>query len=301
MTPQQWEEVKEHFYEALKLPADARQLYLAQTCSSEIVRLEAKRLLVEHSRAHGFLSQAAMAPSSVFTGELVGVREDFPETARFKYVDRLGAGTFGVVYQVFDRDRNSVVALKKLQRFSPDQLLRFKREFRSLVDLVHPNLVQLYEFFGEYQQWFFTMELVQGVDFHSYARPGGVLAGWQRLRDALYQLAAGVQALHSFGYLHRDLKPSNVLVTEAGRVVILDFGLVKEFESEFIEQSLALIGSPGYMAPEQAAAGRSTKPLIGMAWVSCSTAPSRINFLLRVIGRKRWSENSGRTPRVVEI
>jgi serine/threonine protein kinase/tetratricopeptide (TPR) repeat protein len=145
------------------------------------------------------------------------------------------------------------VALKKLLHLESTHLVRFKREFRSLVDLVHPNLVQLYELFGDGRQWFFTMELIEGVDFLSYVRPGGLKADWDRLRDALYQLATGVQALHSSGRLHRDLKPPNVLVTVDGRVVILDFGLVREFESASIEQSFALAGSPAYMAPEQAA------------------------------------------------
>ena len=167
--------------------------------------------------------------------------------------ERLGAGTFGVVYKVLDRERNAIVALKKLLQVDATHLSRFKREFRSLVDLVHPNLVQLYELFGEDQQWYFSMELVEGVDFLAYVRPSGIFTDGERLRDALLQLATGVQALHSSGRLHRDLKPSNVLVTAEGRVVILDFGLVREFEAAAIEQSVALAGSPAYMAPEQAA------------------------------------------------
>jgi hypothetical protein len=148
-----------------------------------------------------------------------------------------------------------MVALKALRQLDATRLSRFKHEFRSLVDLVHPNLVQLYELFGEDQVWFFTMELVKGVNFLSYIRPRDVLVSWDRLRDALAQLTSGVQALHSAARLHRDLKPSNVLVSDAGRVLILDFGLVKELESTSIEQSVALAGSPAYMAPEQAGGG----------------------------------------------
>ena len=166
---------------------------------------------------------------------------------------RLGAGAFGVVYKALDRERNTPVALKKLLQFDALHLMRFKREFRSLVDLVHPNLVKLYELFGENAQWYFTMELVEGVDFLSWVRPGGFKVDGERLREALSQLATGVQALHLSGRLHRDLKPSNVLVTAEGRVVILDFGLVREFESPSIEQSIAMAGSPAYMAPEHAA------------------------------------------------
>jgi serine/threonine protein kinase len=120
-------------------------------------------------------------------------------------------------------------------------------------------LVQLYELFGDDRCWFFTMELVDGVTFHSYVRPGNVQTRWDRLRDALYQLTVGVQALHSSARLHRDLKPSNVLVSNEGRVVILDFGLVKELEVQSVEQTFTLVGSPAYMAPEQAESGPITE------------------------------------------
>ena len=253
MTPEQWTEVKERFHEALQQPVEIQLHYLSHRCSTDIVRQEAERLLLEHKRSGDFLSQPAVRPAAAPAEETLDIRRDFPRTQRFQLQERLGAGTFGVVYRVLDKERKSVVALKKLLHFESTHLLRFKREFRSLVDLVHPNLVQLYELFGEDRQWFFTMEMVEGVDFLSYVRPSGHTADWDRLRDSLYQLANGVQALHSSGRLHRDLKPSNVLVTADGRVVILDFGLVREFESPSIEQSMTIAGSPAYMAPEQAA------------------------------------------------
>jgi serine/threonine protein kinase/tetratricopeptide (TPR) repeat protein len=255
MTPEQWAEVKERFHEALQQPAEVRQALLRRQCSSDLVRSEAERLLFEHGQSEGFLTLPALDSPRALALQPLDLREAFSNNSRFTIQERLGAGTFGVVYRVFDRDRNSVVALKKLLQFDPTHLLRFKREFRSLVDLVHPNLVQLYELFGDETQWFFTMELVQGTDFLSYVRPGGLEADWERLRDALYQLATGVQALHSSGRLHRDLKPPNVLVTTEGRLVILDFGLVREFESQSVEQSFALAGTPGYMSPEQAGGG----------------------------------------------
>jgi len=84
----------------------------------------------------------------------------------------------------------------------------------------------------------------------SYVRPGG-RADEQRLRQALVQLSAGVSFLHQQRHLHRDLKPANVMVGKDGRVVILDFGLVRELGDLGIEQSVAIAGSPAYMAPEQ--------------------------------------------------
>jgi tetratricopeptide (TPR) repeat protein len=251
MTPEQWAEVKDRFHEAVNQPPDTAKAYLERVCSSAIVLIEVVRLLGEHRRAGSFLNQPAFVQSDALAVPLEA-NADFSGSHRFEVQERIGAGTFGVVYRVFDREQNVVVALKQLRQLKSANLLRFKREFRTLVDVLHPNLVQLYELFGDDQQWFFTMELVDGVDFLSYVRPGNILSSWHRLRDGLHQLATGVQALHSESLIHRDLKPSNVLVTAEGRAVILDFGLVSGQVSEHEhDQSFPLAGSPAYMAPEQ--------------------------------------------------
>src|SRR5215218_7196663 len=99
-----------------------------------------------------------------------GGRGDFRGTERFEVVRRIGAGGMGVVYEALDRERGLPVAVKTLQGVDPSALLRFKNEFRALADVVHPNLVTLYELFAEGEQWFFTMELVPGVNFLEFAR-----------------------------------------------------------------------------------------------------------------------------------
>ena len=93
---------------------------------------------------------------------------DFTGTDRFRLVRTLGAGGIGVVYEVMDRARGTRVALKTLQRLDGEHLLRFKREFRLLQGLHHRNLVQLGELLEADGRWFFTMELLHGVDFASY-------------------------------------------------------------------------------------------------------------------------------------
>ncbi len=237
---------------------------------------------------------------------MVEPAKEFIGTERFILRRRLGVGGMGIVYEALDREMDKIVALKTLTRAEAAHIYRFKREFRTLADVSHPNLVALYELMSDGHHWFFTMELVKGVTFIQYVRPetapdsdgstDNTLLGSRarpakqtdseaetevfdsspfsldsgeieildegssplatsyrldesRLRSGLRQLAEGVNRLHELGKLHRDIKPSNVLVTDEGRVVLLDFGLVEDIEPDTNETLLA--GTPDYMSPEQ--------------------------------------------------
>ena len=206
----------------------------------------------------------------------------FAGTDRFKVIHPLGSGSMGTVYLVFDRQLGAEVALKLLDLCDGMDLYRFKGEFRSLADIKHPNLATLHELICEGPLWFFTMDYVAGVPFDVHLlgpAPSGstpVLTDLadkdtlrprnpaparvrpqpdrQRLRTALHQLCAGVDAMHGFGCIHCDLKPSNVLVTAQGRVVLLDFGLTRPTGTRSLKGD-GLVGTPAYMAPEQAKDG----------------------------------------------
>ena len=126
---------------------------------------------------------------------------------------RLGAGGMGVVYEVHDRVRDEVVALKTLLRTSAADLYRLKREFRSLADVAHPNLVCLYELFVEDERCFFTMELVRGVSFVDYAR-GADRASYPTTdwSTRFGSSIEGVSALHR----HRQASSRHQAVQRAG-------------------------------------------------------------------------------------
>lgn len=186
---------------------------------------------------------------------MAGSAGDFRGNERFLIRRRLGAGATGAVYEAYDRERNEIVAVKTMLRVSPADIYHFKKEFRAVAGVAHPNLASLYELIADDNTWFFTMELIEGVTFLDYVRPpDGQGIEHDRLRSALCQLARGLIAVHDAGRLHRDVKPSNVLVTTAGRVVILDFGISSELAPSDIHAHTAeegVWGTVAYMSPEQ--------------------------------------------------
>lgn len=182
-------------------------------------------------------------------------------SGRFTIRRRIGEGGMGVVYEAFDHERGRHVALKTLNRLDPTSVYQLKNEFRALAHVRHPNLVGLHELFADDGRWFFTMDFVDAVRFDVWVRseaqaPPDAARVESRLRDLLPQLLAAISMIHAAGKLHRDLKPANVLVTQRGRVVVLDFGLAVDPEIGGVGQSVAdfhIVGTPSYMAPEQAA------------------------------------------------
>lgn len=161
-------------------------------------------------------------------------------------------GGMGRVFAAWDPDLERTVALKLLREDVADSDA-FKREFRAIADLVHPNVIRLHDLVREGEQWFFTMELVHGQEFHRH-----VSGSRARLRPALAQLADGLQALHDAGMAHGDVKSANVLVTGTRRVVLLDFGLSRRWAEELTDPTRSIRGTIAYLAPELVVGGAPT-------------------------------------------
>ena len=210
-------------------------------------------LLREAAETPPVISARSIGPGSLLAG------------GRFVIEKKLGEGGMGVVFEARDTKSGGRVALKTLSRVDAAGIYRLKKEFRALCDVVHENLVGLHELFAEGDLWFFTMELVEGIPLTEYLwqkedPKTGILSD-RPVRDLFRELATGVSALHRAEKLHRDLKPSNVLVDRTGRVVILDFGLARDVGRARADQTVeeGVLGTPTYMAPEQARGGAATE------------------------------------------
>jgi serine/threonine protein kinase len=242
--PEGWARIKELFDQLVsRTPEEQEQVLLALHGSSSDLRREVARLLA-HAKS------GSLSVIDGFAGDLLAQSSGPAPDAfgRFVVHRRLGSGGMGIVYEAFDPLRATRVALKALTCVTPQSVALFKNEFRSLANLHHPNLVTLYDLFGQDHHWFFTMEFVEGQTLSEHLH--GTQDRWTAIRNALAPLAQGLAALHRARKLHRDVKPSNIMMARDGRVVILDFGLVADLEPSPGNHEL-FAGTPRYMSPEQ--------------------------------------------------
>ena len=162
----------------------------------------------------------------------------------------------GVVYMARHLLLNRPVAVKMLlngAHASPKSRERFLREAEAVASLRHPNIVQVHDMGDQGGLPYFTMEFVEGGNLAQ--RSGGHAPAPRRSSALVATLAEAVHAAHRGGIVHRDLKPSNVLLTADGTPKISDFGLARRMEGEAgLTWTGTAIGTPSYMAPEQAEA-----------------------------------------------
>jgi eukaryotic-like serine/threonine-protein kinase len=174
---------------------------------------------------------------------------------RYELRETLGRGGMGIVYKAYDRLMNREVALKTILDIdNPETLALFYKEWSTLVTMVHPNVINIYDI-GEFEQDgnkkpFFVMPLLPGVTLDKLIKEGSPRLSVAGVIAIVDQAARGLHAAHEQGLIHRDVKPSNIFVMDDGSVKIIDFGIVR---SATAHSKTTLKGTLYYMAPEQLA------------------------------------------------
>jgi tRNA A-37 threonylcarbamoyl transferase component Bud32 len=169
----------------------------------------------------------------------------------YELLATVGRGGMGAVFKVRHRELGAVRALKVMAKPEDAKAqARFERESRKLAGVSHPNLVGIHEACLEPGRAWFAMDLVEGESLKTLAAQGAPL-DWRVAVTLVLGVARGVAALHGVGVLHRDLKPSNVMVSEAGRPVVIDLGLaIAPSTDERLTKTGAVVGTLRYLPPE---------------------------------------------------
>jgi serine/threonine protein kinase len=180
---------------------------------------------------------------------------------KYDIVEVLGKGAMGVVFKGFDPDIDRTVAIKTVRKELIEEedragmaLARFKNEARAAGRLSHPGIVAVYDYGESGSIAYIAMEFVQGNSLREYFNRGTRFAE----RDAIaimVQLLDALQHAHDQGVWHRDIKPANMIIMTSGKVKIADFGIAR-IDTSTLTQTGVVMGSPGYMAPEQYSGGK---------------------------------------------
>jgi serine/threonine protein kinase/tetratricopeptide (TPR) repeat protein len=263
MLPQRWVQVKDKLQTALDLPPEERAAYLDEVGRADPeLRRELESLLASHERAGtDFLKTRALHPFSagisnpysIMIGRALGP---------YEIRQLIGAGGMGEVYRAHDPRLGRDVAIKVLPLLlatDPDRLRRFEQEARAAAALNHPNILAIHDLGSTGDIHYVVSELLEGETLRTHLQEGALSVN-QAIR-MLLQIAQGLGAAHAKGIVHRDLKPENIFLTTDGNLKILDFGLAKLVGHNVVLKEAAdqpegtttgvLMGTPGYMSPEQ--------------------------------------------------
>ena len=252
MDPERWRRVEALFFAALDRTPEQRKAFLDGACTGDAeLRHEVESLLAKAERSGSFLKEPLMDRTSVPIppGTLLGP---------YQILALVGKGGMGEVYRARDPKLNRDVAIKVLPAAlatDAGYMARFQREAQVLASLNHPNIAQIYGV----EERALVMELVEGETLQ------GPVAAETALQYAR-QIADALEAAHEKGIIHRDLKPANIMITPAGVVKVLDFGLAKAADESAVSsdpansptltmsptQAGTILGTAAYMSPEQA-------------------------------------------------
>lgn len=263
MNRDEWRQAKELFAAACDLPPDAREAFARELAGSEGVLAEVLRLLRHTEGAPGFLEPPAIERQATdsHADPLIGRR-----LGGFLIERRIGAGGMGAVYEARQEQpsRRAAVKVIRFGQATAAAVRRFEFESEVLARLQHPGIAHVYasgsfEFRDGVQPWF-AMEFVEGPTLRSYAKERSLST--REKVELLIRVCEAVQHAHQRGVVHRDLKPANIVVVrgeQPAAIKVLDFGVARVLghgaHATMHTAAGELVGTFGYMSPEQLAAG----------------------------------------------
>ncbi|WP_437285684.1 serine/threonine-protein kinase [Sorangium sp. So ce406] len=285
-------EVEALFEAAIDRPSHDRRAFLEARCAGrpELLREVWSLLRCDGAQPDGFLEGAAVALGARDEALSPGAR-----VGRFTVLDRAGQGGMGIVYAAYDPELDRRVALKVIApgTFDPEGRSRLVREAQAMARLSHPNVVPIYEIGEHGRGVFVAMEFVDGRTLRDLSREPP--RAWEAALAAGIAAGRGLAAAHREGLVHRDVKPDNILIGKDGRARIADFGLARpQHEEDWLPAGSrsdgvhgsgsvrgsgslhapltagsAFMGTPAYMAPEQAERAPATSK--SDQWSFCAT------------------------------
>jgi eukaryotic-like serine/threonine-protein kinase len=270
MKTDRWRQIEQLYHEAREREPGERDRFLKEICADETVRAEVESLLRCEVGAEDYLE----TPALEVTAEALAEGRERSMLGRvlghYKIVAFLGAGGMGEVYRARDSRIGRDVAIKVLPAgiaAHPERLRLFEQEARAVGAINHPNILTIHDVGVQDGAPYVVYELLEGTTLRGALSKGGLSR--RKALEYARQIANGLAAAHEKAITHRDLKPENLFITRDGRVKILDFGLAK---LKFLESSTeegstekvalaqngssgGVLGTPGYMAPEQLRGG----------------------------------------------
>jgi serine/threonine protein kinase len=269
------------YHAALALDPSQRTSFLAEACGvDETLRRDVVSLLSQ-SGVDSYLESPAVAggTASLTVGSVDAIIGR--EIGAYRVLSLLGAGGMGVVYKALDAKFNRTVAIKFLSEtlLDTEARRRFLREAQTASSLNHPHILTVHDI-GELDgRQYLVTEFVDGGTLRQWRN--AVERSWQEVADLLIGVADALAIAHDSGIVHRDLKPENILVSSSGYAKLADFGLAKvrppgDAGHRDVMQSVstrpgAILGTIGYMAPEQLVAASRTRGVTSSPSALCFT------------------------------
>jgi len=224
---------------------------------------------------------------------------------RYEILKSLGEGGMGAVYKARDHELDRLVALKVIRpelAGHPDILRRFKQELILARQVTHKNVVRIFDLGTADGRKFITMDFIEGRDLKSILNERGRIPAAEAVL-IVQQICRGLEAAHVEGVVHRDLKPQNIMLDDAARVWLMDFGLARSMELSGLTRTGVLMGTPDYMSPEQARAEKvdARSDLFSLGIIFFEMLTGRLPFQADTLMAKLLQRVQQRAIAVTEI